>query len=98
MAEACMSEIFGWWALGLESWRLGMDVASVVAMRSAKIAAGGAGAARESQLMVAEKVAAAAEIQVAFMTGGLGRSPQAISRNIVRTYGAKVRKNRRRLR
>jgi hypothetical protein len=93
-----MSEILGWWSLGLESWRLGMDATSVIAMRSAKIAAGGSAAARESQLMVAEKLTAAAEIQLALMTVGLGNSPQAISRNIVRAYGAKVRKNRRRLR
>jgi hypothetical protein len=93
-----MSEILRWWALGMESWRLGMDATSVMAMRSAKIAAGGPGAAREARLMVEEKLTAAAEIQIGLMTGALGSTPQAISRNIVRTYGAKVRKNRRRLR
>jgi len=87
-----------YWRLAFDSWKLGMDAAAVIALRSAKLAAGGSEAAGEAQRMIAEKLTAAAEVQLALMTGALGTTPHAVSRGVIRAYGAKVRRNRRRLR
>ena len=78
--------------------RLGMDAWMVIGLRMAKLAAGGPAAAFEAQRMVAEKVAAAAEVQVsAALALASGASHAAVGRKTVRSYRAKVAANRRRL-
>ena len=69
---------------------LAWEAQSVVALRLAKLARGGKAASRESQLMVAEKVKAAAETMYDVAKGGDARS-------IVRRYRRKVNANRKRL-
>lgn len=78
-------------------WNLAIDASTVMTMRAAKLAQGGAAAAAEANLMVAEKVEAAAAAQIALMTGKLGRTPATMQRKLARHYGMKVRANRRRL-
>ena len=84
-------------ALGLDAWMLGAEAASVIALRTAKIAAGGAGAEREAERMVAEKFTAAWDLGIAFATGGLGTRPETVARRTLAHYGKRVRANRRRL-
>lgn len=86
-----------WIETSVEAWSLGVAASAVIAMRTAKIAAGGAAAQREAQLMVTEKIGAAIELQTALVTGGLGTDPNAATRKVLKHYGRKVRANRKRL-
>ena len=84
-------------ALGLDTWLLGAEAASVIALRGAKLALGGAAAQLEAQRMVTEKAEAAWDLGIALATGGLGTRPETIARRTVAHYGKRVRANRRRL-
>jgi len=75
--------------LWAESWY-------VIAMRSWMIMAGDPRAQREANLMVAEKVRAAAELSFMAMTGSLSVGDKAVERTIEHV-GRKVTANRRRL-
>jgi hypothetical protein len=86
-----------WMNAGVEAWMLALEASTVIALRTARIAAGGALADRELQLMWSEKVQAALEWQLALMTGGLGATALSGTRETVRHYRGKVRANRRRL-
>jgi hypothetical protein len=83
--------------LGLDAWSLGLEASAVVALRTMKLAAGGQAALDESRRMVAEKVAAAADLQAKAMTGALGGTLPAAMSGAVRHYRRRVRANRRRL-
>jgi hypothetical protein len=86
-----------WLRLGMDSLWLGAEAQGVVALRMMKFAAGGPAAAAEAQLMVSEKLRAAAETQTQVMTSLLtGRGHLAPARAVA-GYRRKVRANRRRL-
>lgn len=84
-------------ALGMDAWLLGAEAASVIALRSAKMALGGAEAQLEAQRMISEKAEAAWDLGVLMATGGLGQRPETIARRTVAHYGKRVRANRKRL-
>jgi len=84
-------------SLGLDAWLLGAEAANVIALRTAKLALGGAAADLEAQRMVTEKALAAFDLGVDLATGKLGVRPETIARNTIRHYGKRVRANRRRL-
>ncbi len=86
-----------WMKIGLDSWMLGMEASTVIGLRMAKLAAGGPNAAAEAQQMVAEKMQAAWELQVAAVTGKLGSTPQDQASKTLRHYRRKVRANAKRL-
>lgn len=86
-----------WINHGFNMWSLGAEAATVIVLRSMKIAAGGAAAQLESQRMVQEKIAAAVEVQMKAMTGTLGFSSQTAATRTVAHYRRKVRANRKRL-
>lgn len=90
------SDYAAWSKLWFDGWALWFDAATVMWLRSARIAGGGALGTRESQRMVAEKAAANAELATLLLTGGL-TTPHAAATTAVRTYGKTVRANRRRL-
>ncbi len=75
-----------WFTLAM----LGMEAQQVMWLRCLKMAAGGAAGQREANLMVSEKVEAAAKAYMQLLTG-------ASSAKIMRGYRTKVRANRRRL-
>jgi hypothetical protein len=91
------SPFAAWMAIGFDAWKLGMDANSVIALRVAKIATGGSAGTVEAELMVAEKMKAAAQLQTAFMTGRLGTTPAVVAKTTLRHYSKKVRANQRRL-
>lgn len=93
-----MADLMRWWALGFDVWRLGLEAGEVMARRSAVLASGGTDAMAEANLMVSEKLAAAAEIQMAMIGGKLGTSPRVVSHAVVRNYRSRVRRNAARLR
>lgn len=86
-----------WMRLGWDAWMLGAEAATVMGLRTLKIAAGGAQGEREIRRMVEEKVEAAHAVQVMALTGALGvTAPGAVDRTL-KYYRRKVRTNRRRL-
>ena len=92
-----MTRSTDWARLGFDMMALGAEAGSVMALRMMRLSAGGPLAAAEAQLMVAEKIRAAAELQsrawVNAVTGAAPVSPAAA----VTHYRRKVRANRRRL-
>jgi hypothetical protein len=83
--------------LGIQAWALGCEATAVMTLRTLKLAEGNAAAQAEAARMVTEKFAAVAELQAKAMTGALGRTPKTAAAGVLRHYGTKVRKNRRRL-
>jgi hypothetical protein len=83
--------------LNLAMMQLGAECAGVMALRTMKLATGGAAATAEAERMVAEKLIAAAEAQTKawgdVLTGQAHLTPQ----RTVAHYRRKVRANRRRL-
>ncbi|MBW8785051.1 MAG: hypothetical protein JF593_10520 [Novosphingobium sp.] len=86
-----------WISTWLEAWAVAADAGVVIALRSAKLAAGGAEGAAEFWLMVNEKAAAMALLQTTLLTGNLGRNPRVIADRAIAHVGRKVRANRKRL-
>ena len=76
---------------------LGAEAADVIALRSAKLALGGAEAEAEAQRMVTDKVEAAWMLGMQLATGGFGMNPERIARRTIKHYSKGVRANRRRL-
>ena len=87
----------GWLTAGFDMWMLGTEAASVMALRTARIAAGGSVGAAEAELMVTEKVRAAIELQTRLMTGALGKTPPRATQGTLKHYRRKVAANKRRL-
>lgn len=86
-----------WLAIGLDAWNLAAESSWVIGMRLARMAQGGARAQREAQLMVSEKVASGMELGMAFASGQLGHSPEAITGATISHYRRGVRANHDRL-
>ena len=75
----------------------GADVASVVALRLVRIAAGGRAGRKEARLMVAEKIAALAHVQWSLASGAYGYTLQSMVQGAGGHYARAVRSNRKRL-
>jgi len=86
-----------WTNLAFDSWSLGMDASTVIGLRMMKLAAGGAAAQAEAQLMVSEKMVTSVTLPILAMTGQLGASGPAIAAGSLAHLRHKVRANRRRL-
>ena len=87
----------GWLGASMDAWTLGMEASTVIGLRVAKVAMGGAAADDEMRRMLAEKMQAAFELQTAMMFGQLGTTPLAGTRKVIRHYRRKVKANRKRL-
>jgi hypothetical protein len=87
-----------WFAIAQDATRLSIEAQRVVALRLARLARGGKTGRAEAHRMVAEKVEALAQVQVAVATGVLsGQEAPALTRKAIGIYGRRVRSNRRRL-
>jgi hypothetical protein len=86
-----------WFGIAFSAWKLGMEASAVIAMRTMKLATGGAAGAAEAQRMVSEKVQAAIDLQAKAMTGRLGLTPETAASRTLAHYRREVRANRRRL-
>jgi hypothetical protein len=91
-----MSRRDPWFRLSLSAWSLGVDAASVVALRTMKIAVGGRSAEVELRRMVNEKFEAGWALPGLAMTG-IGLATPAAASKMLTHYRRKVRANRRRL-
>lgn len=76
---------------------LGAEAGTVITLRMARIAAGGAAGAAEADLMVSEKVRAAIELQTRFMTGAMGVTLLGATQGTLKHYRRKVAANNKRL-
>jgi hypothetical protein len=83
--------------LGGDLVALWAEAASVVCLRSMKLAKGGPKARVEAGLMVREKIAAHRELVALLHAGKLGNNPLAASAEVTRYLLRGVRANRRRL-
>lgn len=83
--------------LGSDLCALWTEAASVVWLRSKKLAEGGPEGMAEVGLMVGEKIAANQELLVRLAAGQLGKNPLAVTAKATRYYLTGVRANRRRL-
>jgi hypothetical protein len=86
-----------WLRLGFNTWALGMEASSVIALRTLKILSGGAAGEAEARRMVDEKVEAGFALQSTALTGGLCPTAHGAAAKVVAHYRRKVRANRRRL-
>ena len=86
-----------WIGISLDAWSLGVEAASVIGLRTLKMASGGPAADAEGRRMLAEKIDAGLAWQALAMTGGLGLTPQSAAAKTLTHYRRKVRANRRRL-
>jgi hypothetical protein len=86
-----------WIGIGFDTWRLGAEAATVIGLRTLRIAQGGEAGRAEAERMVREKVDAAVALQTMALSGGLGVGPASGSARVVAHYRRKVSANRRRL-
>ncbi len=86
-----------WFCTGFMACSPALEASAVIALRSAKIAAGGAAARTEADRTVAEKIEAGLALQALAFTGGLGLTPLSAATKTVAHYRRTVRANRRRL-
>ncbi len=86
-----------WTRLMMETALLTVEAQQVIAMRLAKVAAGGPDVPRESQLMVTEKMAAMAASGQMVMQAAIDGQSDMGAAKVVRHYRSKVRANRKRL-
>jgi hypothetical protein len=86
-----------WARAGIDAWALGLEASTVIGLRMATFAQGGAASEREARLMVAEKIESALHLQSAFLGGRLGNTPASGAKRVLRHYRRKVSANRRRL-
>jgi hypothetical protein len=86
-----------WFRIAADSISLGIDATAVVALRTAKLAAGGAAAEVEARRMIYEKISALGTLQMMALTGALGWSAPLAAAKTVAFYRRKIRGNRRRL-
>ena len=83
--------MFGnWLKFAWDANMLALESQRVIAMRLAKLSMGGAGATKEAERMVREKMFAAGQAGIKMTTGGSGHS-------VVKQYRRKVRSNLKRL-
>ena len=86
-----------WFRFGVNAWSLGIDASSVIALRTLKIAAGGAAAEIEARRMVSEKIETGLALQALALTGRLALTAPSTATKMLAHYRRKVRANRRRL-
>jgi hypothetical protein len=86
-----------WLGACFDAWSLGIEASSAIALRSMKLAAGGAASGAEAERMVREKIEAGLALQALALSGGLGLTPESAARRTLAHYRRKVRANIRRL-
>jgi hypothetical protein len=87
-----------WIALGLQTIQLAMEMQGVIALRLMRLAAGGARGRTEASRMVAEKIVAAGEVQMAAASALVtGCRDNAVAGKVLRVLRKRVRANKRRL-
>lgn len=90
-------DLAAWTRASCDFWMLGVEAALVMSLRMIRLTTGGSAGAKEAELMFAEKIQAAVELQTRFMTGAVGMTPLGITQGVLKHYRKKVAANSRRL-
>lgn len=86
-----------WYALGWQTWLLGLEASCVIAARVSRIGAGDEAARVEFDRMFREKADACLQLQEKLLNMGTGATPKASMQTAVKFFRGKVAANRRRL-
>jgi hypothetical protein len=86
-----------WFALAVQTARLGLDAQGVIALRLMRLSGGGDAARAESQRMIGDKMAALREAHVAAAAGAIIGDGPKLARKVLRVFAKRVRANRKRL-
>ena len=86
-----------WLALTFQTAQLGLDAQRVVALRLMRLSGGGAAGATEARRMVADKMAALTEAQLAAAAAVLTGDSHRLANKVLRVFKKRVRANRNRL-
>ena len=87
-----------WFALSAQAMRMCWDAQAVMLLRYLRIAKGGVRAEAETRRMIAEKVAALYQAQLAATAATLkGSKKHRVAKKALAVYATRVRRNRRRL-
>jgi len=86
-----------WPSLATSATRLGLDSQQVIALRLARLAAGGSKAQREASLMVSEKVKALAASQRAILAASTAGKGDKAAKKVLGIYQKRVSANKKRL-
>lgn len=82
-----MPVFVSWFALAGKAVLLGLEAQSVIALRLTRLAAGGTSSQAEAMRMVADKIAALAEVQIIGATAAVtGQSANVVAGKILRKY------------
>lgn len=90
-------DLAAWTRAGFDLCMLSAEAASVMSLRMIRLAAGGSAGVKEAELMLAEKVQAAVELQTRFMTGAIEMTPLGVAQGFLKHYRDKVAANSKRL-
>ncbi|MGI8841009.1 MAG: hypothetical protein ACR2F8_09575 [Caulobacteraceae bacterium] len=86
-----------WLSLSMDAMRLGMEAQSVIGLRMAKAAWGGAAAQDEAQRMISEKAKAAVDAQMVFASSLMSGQGHLAPARALALYRRRVLANQRRL-
>jgi hypothetical protein len=86
-----------WFALALQTARLGLDAQQVMALRLVRLSGGGAAGLAEAQRMINDKITALGEAQLAAATGALTGDGPKLAKKVLRVFARRVRANKKRL-
>lgn len=86
-----------WFGMAEDTFRLGLAAQSVIALRLAKAAFGGAAAQEEAHLMICEKAQAAVDVQAVMTRSLLAGEAHLAPGRALALYRRRVEANRKRL-
>jgi hypothetical protein len=86
-----------WLALPFQAAQLGLEAQSVIALRLMRLAGGGAAGRTEVRLMVADKLAAIADAQIAAAATLLTGDGHEIAMKVMQVFKTRVHANKNRL-
>jgi hypothetical protein len=87
--------MYTWWKLSTDIAMAGFDAQRVIALRLARLAAGGPSAAREARRMISEKFVANAKAAITLASGGSANSVVSRYRTIMRANEKRLTKRKR---
>ena len=86
-----------WLAFWADACALGLELSSVIGLRTIRLAIGGKAATTEAQRMVNEKIEASLALQAKALRGGLGTTAVGAAAKALDHYRQKIRANQIRL-
>ena len=86
-----------WLELAFQAAKVGLETQNVIALRLLRLAGGGVPGLTEARLMVTDKVAALAEVQVAAAPAALPGNSHKTAKKVLNVLEKRIRANKNRL-